>query len=299
MRMHTDHYFHIGTAHHIAGKPCQDYALSGVYGSIACAVVSDGCSTGRHTDVGARILTLSTLQAICDHAKASNGALDTAVVSITSRQQQILSTVRIVLGLERNDMLATCGYVYLTPKGGFVHIQGDGVIALKWRNGFIKMFRYEWDNNTPFYPSYGDGDLQKFATAHGGDWNAVRLWQTEVLRDALGNYTEERKNGFTLREGLEGITLNITQQELEELDFVAVFTDGVTQIGKLNSSDSLDWRDAVQEFMAFKTPAGEFAKRRMIRGIKNLNESGKGPIDDISYAVVRIELVSEEGESLG
>jgi hypothetical protein len=37
----------------------------------------------------------------------------------------------------------------------------------------------------------------------------------------------------------------------------------------------------------------------MIRGIKTLAETGKGPIDDISYAVVRIEPAAEKGESLG
>lgn len=298
-RFFTDYYFHIGSAHYTSGKPCQDYALSGVYGPVACAVVSDGCSTGRHTDVGARVLTLSTLQAIRDHAKASGGALDTAVVSIASRQQQILSTTRIILGLERNDMLATCGYAYLTPAGGFVHVQGDGAVALRYRDRSMKMFRYEWDNNTPFYPSYGDGDLERFAVAHGGDWNAVRLHRTTVVRNADGNCAEEDRKGFTLREGLEGVTLSISPQELEKLDFVAVFTDGITQIGKPNGGDALDWRVAVPEFTAFKTAAGEFAKRRMIRGIKSLTEAGKGPVDDISYAVVRIEPAAEEGGSLG
>lgn len=302
LRFSTDHYFHIGSAHYQSGKPCQDYALSGVYSPVACAVVSDGCSTGRHTDVGARVLTLSTLQAIRDHAKASGGALNTAVVSITSRQQQILSTTRIILGLERNDMLATCGYVYLTQFGGFVHVQGDGVIALKYRNKQkIKMFRYEWDDNTPYYPSYGDGDLEKFAAAHGGDWDAVRLRRTVAVKYADDNYSEEDEDreGFTLREGLEGVALNIPPELLEDLEFVGVFTDGITQIGEPNGSDALDWRVAVQEFMAFKTAAGEFAKRRMIRGIRTLAEVGKGPVDDISYAVVRIEPAAEEGGSLG
>ena len=300
IRFSTDHYFHIGSAHYQSGKPCQDYALSGVYGSVACAVVSDGCSTGRHTDVGSRVLTLSTLQAIRDHARASSGALNTAVVSITSRQQQILSTTRIILGLERSDMLATCGYVYLTPSGGFVHVQGDGVVVLKFRNKKIKMFRYEWQDNTPFYPSYGDGDLERFVAVHGGDWNAVRLQCTSVVRDVDGSYAEEDKKGFTLREGLEGIALNISREELGELEFVGVFTDGITQIGEPNdSSGSLDWREAVREFMAFKTLTGEFAKRRMIRGIKTLAGAGSGPIDDISYAVVRIESVAEEGGDLG
>jgi len=36
----------------------------------------------------------------------------------------------------------------------------------------------------------------------------------------------------------------------------------------------------------------------MIRGIRDLHQSGKGPIDDISYAVIHIEEdVREEGTS--
>jgi len=285
---HTDHYFQIGSAHYSNGKPCQDYSRSGSNYTIACAIVSDGCSTGGHTDVGSRILTLSTFQAIRDHAKASGGALNTAVVSITSRQQQIIGTARLMLGLERVDMLATCGYVYLTKHGGFVHIQGDGVVGLKYRDGHIKMSRYEWADNTPFYPSYGEGGIEKFVGAHGGDLEAKRLSCSTVIRKTDGSYTEESSQEFTLREGLEGVVTKISQEELDEVGFVAVFSDGVTQI------ENVSWRDAVSAFLSFKNTGGEFAKRRMIRGIKDMQQSGKGPADDISYAVVRIDNTEEE-----
>lgn len=296
IKFHTDHYFHIGSAHYGSGKPCQDYSLSGANELIACAIVSDGCSTGRHTDVGSRVLTLSTLQAIRDHAKASGGALDTAIVSITSRQQQILSTARLMLGLERIDMLATCAYVYLTGQGGFTHVQGDGVVGFKYRDGHIRMVRYEWAQNTPFYPSYGDGDLDKFIGTHGGNLDALRLSGFSVIRNVDGIYTEENSKEFTLREGLEGIVIHIPRDELEQIDFVTTFSDGVTQI------DGVDWKDAVSAFLSFKNTAGDFAKRRMIRGIKDMQQIGRGPIDDISYAVVRIEHVeqrTEKGEALG
>lgn len=288
IRFYTDHYFQIGSAHYSHGKPCQDYSRSGSNELIACAIVSDGCSTGGHTDVGSRVLTLSTFQAIRDHAKASGGALDTAVVSITSRQQQIIGTARLMLGLERVDMLATCGYAYLTKHGGFVHIQGDGVIGLKYRDGRIKMSRYEWADNTPFYPSYGEGGIEKFVGAHGGDLEAKRLSCSTVIREPLGSYTEESSQEFTLREGLEGVVTKISQEELNEVEFVAVFSDGVTQI------ENVSWRDAVSAFLSFKNTGGEFAKRRMIRGIKDMQQSGKGPADDISYAVVRIDNAEEE-----
>lgn len=289
----TDHYFHIGSAHYSSGKPCQDYSMSGSNETLACAIVSDGCSTGRHTDVGSRILTLSTLQAIRDHVKASGGALNTAVVSITSRQQQIIGTSRLILGLERSDMLATCGYVYLTQHGGYVHIQGDGVLALEYRNGEILMVRYEWADNTPFYPSYGDGDLNKFMEAHGGNLDAERLSSTMVFQNQNGIYAEVDSKKYSLRQGLEGVVFNILEKDLEQIEFVAVFSDGVTQI------DHVDWKEAVSDFLSFKNTAGDFAKRRMIRGIKDMQQTGKGPVDDISYAVVRIEKIEEGEKSSG
>jgi len=59
----------------------------------------------------------------------------------------------------------------------------------------------------------------------------------------------------------------------------------VTQI------DGVDWKDAVVQFLAFKNTAGEFAKRRMIRGIKDANKKGRGPFDDISYAVIGVQQI--------
>ncbi len=293
MKFYTDHYFHIGSAHYASGKPCQDYSLSGANETIACAIISDGCSTGRHTDIGSRILTLSTLQAIRDHSKASGGALDTAIVSITSRQQQIIGTTRLILGLERVDMLATCGYVYITKHGGFVHIQGDGVIGLKYRDGHIKMSRYDWADNTPFYPSYGDGGIENFIGTHGGNLDIPRLSCSNIICKTDGSYEEENSQEFSLREGLEGIVLKISEAELSEIEFVAVFSDGITQIEKV------DWKDAVTSMFAFKNVNGEFAKRRMMWEIKSLQKNGKSPVDDISYAVVRIEKTEEKGGPLG
>jgi Fe-S cluster biogenesis protein NfuA len=284
----ADHYFQIGTAHYTAGKPCQDYALSGSNDQVACALVSDGCSTGRHTDVGARVLTLSTLQAIREHAKASGGTLTHAIESITARQQQLIGTARIMFGLEHADMLATCAYVYVTKEGGYTHVQGDGVVAVKYRNGNIRMYRYEWVDNTPFYPSYKDGDITAFIQAHGGDLSATRVSLHTVLYNNQGECVEDSSSGYSLREGLEGMVFWMFPHELEEIEFIAVFSDGVTQI------DGIEWKDAVFSFLSFKNIMGDFAKRRMIREIKDMSKVGKGPVDDIAYAVVRIEPTMKE-----
>ena len=93
---------------------------------------------------------------------------------------------------------------------------------------------------------------------------------------------------MSLAEGIGAVTIPIRPEELGDLEFLAVFSDGVTQI------DGLDWKDAVVQLLAFKTTEGEFAKRRMIRLIKDAQAKGKGPVDDIAYAVVRI-IQEEDG----
>ena len=46
--------------------------------------------------------------------------------------------------------------------------------------------------------------------------------------------------------------------------------------------------------MSFKNTTGAFAKRRMVRGLKNMDKLGKDPMDDISYAVIGIGLEEVE-----
>lgn len=285
LKLHTDHYFYIGGVHFTNGKPCQDYAISGVQDNVALAIVSDGCSKGRHTDVGSRVLALSTAIAIREHWTVNRSALgDTVSEEVNLRQKMVLAGTRQALGLETKDMLATCVYAYISPLGGFVHIQGDGVVALKYRDGRIIMHRFEWERNTPYYPAYNESGLPDFIKAHGNDLNALRISQESCEREADGEFTSVDINEYTLKKGIQGITIDVSAEILsKDLAFVAVFSDGVTQI------DNLDWKDAVNSFLAFKNTTGEFAKRRMIRGIKDAQKNGKGPFDDISYAVIRVE----------
>jgi hypothetical protein len=290
IKLYTDHYFQIGGSHLISGKPCQDYVISDIYKDAAYAVASDGCSTGRHTDVGSRVLALSTACAIREHWTATRNAMDeSAATEVKTQGKIVLAGIRQNLGLIHSDMLATCIYVYLSPVGGFVHVQGDGVVALKYRNGSIAAYRYEWEDNAPFYPAYqGNPALDNFIKKHGGNLDALRFSEESLLIESDVEYPEPALREYSLSQGIRGVTICITPEMLEELEFVAAFSDGVTQI------DGVDWKDAVVRFLSFKNSAGEFAKRRMIKGIKDVKKTCKGPIDDIGYAVVRVEKVEDE-----
>lgn len=279
----ADHYFHIGSAHYHAGKPCQDYALSGTSVSSAIAIVSDGCSTGRHTDIGSRIQALTLLGAVRNIREEYKTVLPGLTSRIREENERLVHEAEILLGLSPVDMLATSLYAYLSSDGGFAHVQGDGVVARKYKDGRIVANRYEWLDNMPFYPSYRGLDLAEFVARHGGDLDGLRFSRTRALLDAGGNVQSEEVTKFTLREGLSGIGEIICSNELEETDFLAVFTDGVAQI------EEVDWKKAVFDLMSFKSFEGEFVKRRVIRGLKDYEREGRKAVDDISMAAVRVQ----------
>jgi len=292
IELFTDNYFHIGKAHLTSGKPCQDYAISDVYENGAFAIISDGCSTGRHTDVGSRILSLSTASAILDNwsMRRKLNVIETPI-EVGIRQSIMLSGMQDALGLIVQDMLSTCLYSYICPQGGIVHVQGDGVVAVKYRDGQIKTSNFEWRDNKPFYVAYKNGNLENFINAHGGDLESHRLQEEIWMLNPDGEKVSLGTKEYTLAQGLKGITFKFSQKELEDdIEFIAVFSDGVTQI------DGIDWRDAVIDFLAFKNTVGAFVARRMIRGIKDFQKNGKGPIDDIACAVVRVEAKEEKSD---
>lgn len=279
----SDHHFCIGNQHLRQGKPCQDYALSGSENDGAFAIVSDGCSTGRNTDIGARIVTLSAAMAIKNlniGARYSFEACNPQKISV--QQQFIIGGAKQMFGISREDLLATCVYAYLTPYGGFAHLAGDGVIAWKRNDGIIVMTRYDWDGNMPLYPIYADDHYVSFVRGHGGKSEA-KVLAKETWRYASNKFEQVANERLTLEQGIGGITDFFSAKEAQQsLRFLAVFSDGVTQV------HDVDWKDAVVQLLNFKNIAGDFAKRRMIRFIQDIEKDKSFPSDDIAYAVIRV-----------
>ncbi len=283
MKYTTDCYFHIGQTHLNRGRPCQDYAIADVHEGAAFAIVADGCSTGAKTDVGARVLALSTAAAIREHWSTNlTVQVDVVPLEIKVRQRVVMTGSQEILGLSQQDMLSTCVYQYVTPNGGYTHIQGDGVTVCRERSGSIWVCRYEWMDNKPFYPFYAKDHFAGFILNHGGNINAKRLTKECWKYNPDKGFEQLPGEEIALGEGVDGIVVPITAGQLENMNCFAVFTDGVAQI------EGLDWKEAVVQLLAFKTIEGEFAKRRMIRVIKDAQKIGKGPQDDIAYAVILV-----------
>lgn len=274
LKLTTDHIFHIGQQHLRSGMPCQDYAVSGLTPDGAYAIVSDGCSGGGRTEVGAQILAIASALALRERAgKSQREASDEAYWSMRAARE--------VLALNQNDMLATLVIARAGSHegGSCVDFIGDGAAAFGYRDGSVDMIRVEWRNNTPLYLAYRDDDNEGFIKAHGGRY----AFACDIERVHFGAEGERRdvpRMNVPINIALE---LGLQAMPAGHVSFVAAFTDGVSQV------DGMDWTDVIRELLAFKSLHGDFAKRRMHGFLRKAAAVGRGPLDDIGYAVIQIE----------
>jgi Protein phosphatase 2C len=267
MKIHADCAFHIGSQHLRNGLPCQDYAIAGDLPDRAYAVVSDGCSSGGRTDVGARLISLAATKIMRD----KNLNINHFICGIDS-------TINF-LDINQNDMLATLLSMRVTTSDVFIKVQGDGVVVLLEPTGSLCMFRLDWSKNMPCYPIYEEDNFAGFIEAQGGP--DVKAFHIETYE---GGFFSTKS--ISVKDGIHGYSFTITGRPLKA---VAIFSDGVTQI------DGIPWQNAVSQLMSFKSTEGNFVKRRMNRFLKDAEKVGRGPIDDIAMAAIVIEDSNGEG----
>lgn len=279
----TDHSFHIGEQHLKSGKPCQDYALSGVLQSgAAYAIVSDGCSSGGQTDIGARLMALATKRALTELATTLAFPSKAQVSKVNALRDTYLESYRMALGLDHRDLLATCLWAVVDEGHAFYHVSGDGVVVIRYRNCW-RMETFDWAKNMPYYPAY----------QLGGTVESYREALADVAEPFTRTLTGSHGDGidaiiadtFTINQGMKGWSDWLEMANPTgpgPLTDIALFTDGVAQI------DGVDTFDAASRLTWFKSTNGQFAVRRMNRFLAETRKIGRGPFDDIAMAVIHL-----------
>lgn len=281
--IYADEYYYIGSVHRAKGSPCQDHALSYVDEKMAFGSISDGCSQGENTDVGARVINYATLQALKNCALDKNSNVAQIVECVQSERLKILARVQQMLGLKNADLLATNLYAAIFAQTALVHVAGDGVVAVVDIEGNMEVRRFLWEDNAPHYPFYDLHQQDQFVAFHGNDLLASRLSEERWCIGENGFKKFLSSNSYSLIRGMQGITLDLSADwQNGTLAFISVFSDGVEQV------DNIEWLDAVRECLTYKNTNGLFVKRRMMRFIKESAKIYKGPLDDISCATLYV-----------
>lgn len=275
--LHADHHSVIGKAHLRKGTPCQDYALSGSFGDVHYAIVADGCSTGGQTDLGSRLVALATRQAIGELALNLDvlNNPNAAMRSIAAQQQTRLQTMIPLLGIETNDLLATCCSVIVTPTTAFAVMQGDGVLAYHTTDGERIVVAPEWSGNMPFYPAYriNQETMNAFLKESTGMQVTTTIGVAESVQPVAPHL------------GLDYL-INLTTFR-DKLTSVSVLTDGVKQMLHAQSQHMLPTLEVVDALLNYPTArAGRFVARRQNATLSDYAKQGYAPEDDLSGATI-------------
>jgi hypothetical protein len=267
--MHADSAFVTGRSHQDSARPCQDYALSGSARGMAWAIVSDGCSTGGHTDIGARLWSHAAQQILM-----ADRELPQSLDALHGALQQHAAPLLQPFAAE--DAYATLGIACSKGRQAHAALYGDGLVAALLRNGELHSWELHYELNAPRDLAYGRVD------AHLERWQALVRGSELNLRvqhhDAAGALLHSSSHRFDAA-SYPGLWLG--WERSEELQALLVCTDGVGSLPGQASYDTL------RELLKIKNGTGQFMQRRLGAMARAWRKAqAKPPVDDLAAAAL-------------
>ena len=238
--METNAFYQIGRDH----KVCEDYAICGME-PFPYTILSDGCSTGKHTDVGSRILVSMTKKNIA--LFNPDNYIDFIRTVIFQAK-----TIAKIMDVEKECLLATLILTVYLENKVYVLMIGDGCFIYKQDNE-IKFIKHEYLNNYPYYPIYINSELDD---SHKG----LVINKNEIIEQEQFNHIE--------------------LYQFEKIDLLITSSDGIFSF--TNGDSVVDFEIFKNEVADIKSFTGEFIERKMKRMTKNYLKKGFYNSDDWS-----------------
>lgn len=262
--MHADWFFTIGKAHNV----CEDYALS--EGNLA--FVSDGCSSSRHTDLGARLLvhaarTLLKKEYDWEYKEFGKAAISTAATFLKSLE----------MGYE--CLYATLIVAYLLPSGQIkVRMYGDGVIIGIGKD-LVTTIEASFTNNMPYYLAYEiDSKSRKLYEQCSNEITLVQSVNGKIVDTKVIKHDSPVEYVF----------------DPEVFSTILISSDGLSSFEDTRTRSLVDILTITKLVTDFKVMKGEFLKRRLNRVLVDLATNKIFSFDDIGVAAIHLK----EGDGL-
>jgi len=268
-RLSVDSFYVIGHGHRV----CQDYACHGNVTwvkedgeevSYWCAVLSDGCSSSPHSDIGARLLSHSFLQAVSEEGMSK----ETGYLALWTAHD-----VRKELGLPESALDATLLAVVTDGETVWGVCHGDGLVCMDTHRNLVS-----YPSGAPMYLNYRTNQVREMR-----------------FREEFGVCKEER-SWWSPGVHPSPVVLNPASLYSEKVPTVigthifAVISDGITSFSIQN--EPVQTIQAAERLLAFKTYNGEFVTRRAMRFLQDTAKDGWKHFDDLSMAVLAIQVES-------
>lgn len=256
--MNSDVFFTIGRLHDV----CQDYAS---VVSESRVVLSDGCSSSKLTDIGARLL--------CRAVVRLKGVAPSLAPVICKKN------------LEEFDLPVECldaTLLTLDVREDLVRalVTGDGLVVGRKRAGGYTALLSEFPSGAPRYASYDLVPerralyLQEFGT----------FWKVSLFEGScpLGEET-------ILLEDSPLVPYSFSFP-LAEYDLVLLLSDGALSfrrpLGVNGATEAVPVQEVIEEMLQVKGFAGQFITRRARKFLKGAASKGWTHDDDFSVAAI-------------
>lgn len=262
---HADCFFAIGKTH----KVCQDYArCSRKEDTRIQAVLADGCSTAPDTDIGARCLVL-----------ASDLPRFNDILMVADRGRQALFLHPLSLDATLLRLRAVEGRI-------LVEVSGDGVVAMRRKDGLLESWHFEYPDGYPGYLSYAQDDarMEHFKAKHG-----LRKVKQYMGANCVSEVVEHIDHYDLVEHDPAGLVFTL-DLDVNDYDFVAVFSDGVSSFQRETLPkrfEPVNVHEVLEQVMAIKGGVGEFVSRRCQKFLKGFcAENHWHHNDDFSMAAI-------------
>jgi hypothetical protein len=282
VKIQTDAFFAIGDSH----KECQDYALTGTYDRLAYALVTDGCSSAKAVDFGARILAHSFETFVPLISGMTNNLERTVPEELGNA---VILDAQRAIGLfprvPRNALCATLLAIITNGRKVQVYMYGDGMVHVRYKSGKILAQWINYTSGAPYYLWYrlNDADKQAYKDHFTGDLTNCLI---------QGNVDEKGKLIDRLshpHDTVGVLSFDIEHEKDDPIVSVGVSSDGIGSFEAQAPGEPYKpvapW-DMLPEFFCFRNFAGDFVQRRMQSMEKNRRKLGMTHHDDVSVAAI-------------
>ena len=285
--MNCDCAIYTGKAHSI----CEDYARVIDMNECSYAIISDGCSSSKDSDVGSRILSLCIEKVLKTSAytlfyMCKNGG-DYELNHIKYWLKSVnLSRINMGLKTEAIDATLILAEVDTCKNRYCIKFFGDGVAAIGFKDGSIDIVSIEYPSGYPFFINYylDEGRFKQWMEYA----NDCTLKKYSIIENKC------KIHCVSCAKLVNNISSPYLMGSTKNLKFISIMSDGVSSFSKLlvnetsKTTKNVPLEEVLPRILAFKNYQGEFVKRRLQRFLKDIKKDSWQHNDDLSMATIHV-----------
>ncbi len=256
--LYYDQYYTIGSTHTV----CEDYIIQGNVPS-PFIVLSDGCSSSKNTDVGAKILALTTKQILANAKKWPLDYLEFGQLLINTG----LKTVK-KLNLSEEVLDATVILAFLHEDNIIVYMYGDGCLFTKEHTGKINTIEVEFTHNAPYYLTYWN-NKERLLGYSSYEPNPLVLIDFEYGKSELKPFQ----------------TQLIFKFPLEKFKYIAIASDGASQCINFDQQNKIPIYKIANDLLKFQDITDKFVEQNTKDVLQQYAQQSIYPADDLSVGI--------------